>query len=99
MPHQNVTVSTSILVQELEDEIVILNLNNETYYRLDGTAARIWQLLGEYGSPDEVTGIMSEEYQVPPADLQRDVETLTAELVQLELLNWAVDEKLHLHED
>ena len=89
MLHQKVTVSTSILVQELEDEIVILNLNNETYYRLDGTAARIWQLLGTCGSIDQVIEVMSQEYQVPTGDLQCDVGTLTAELVQLDLLHLA----------
>lgn len=99
MLQQKVTVSASILVQELEDEIVILNLNNETYYRLDGTAARIWQLLGKYGSPDEVIDVMSEEYQVPTGDLQRDVETLTAELVELDLLQLAGNKKSLATED
>jgi hypothetical protein len=89
MLHQKVTVSTSILVQELEDEIVILNLNNETYYRLDGTAARIWQLLGTCGSIDGVIDVMSQEYQVPTVDLQHDVETITAEFVELDLLHLA----------
>lgn len=93
MSHQKVSVSTSILVQELEDEIVILNLKNETYYRLDGTAARIWQLLGRYGSLDEVIETMSQEYQVPTGDLQLDVETLIAELVQLDLLHFVVSDK------
>ncbi len=99
MLHQKVTVSTSILVQELEDEIVILNLNNETYFRLDGTAARIWQLLGKYGSIDQVTEVMSQEYQVPAGDLQRDVETLTAELVQSDLLHLAGSKKSPPSED
>lgn len=93
MPHRKVTVSTNILVQELEDEIVILNLNNETYYRLDGTAARIWQLLRKYGSLDEVIETMSQEYQVPSGDLQPDVEALTADLVQLDLLQVVVSDK------
>ncbi|WP_108882837.1 PqqD family peptide modification chaperone [Anderseniella sp. Alg231-50] len=84
-----VTVSTSILVQEVEDETVILNLKNENYYRLDGTAARIWQLLGKLGSRDKVTEAMASEYQVPVADLQRDVEALIAEFVQLDLLHTA----------
>lgn len=93
MPNQKVTVSTSILVQELEDEIVILNLNNETYYRLDGTAARIWQLLGKYGSLDEVIKTMSQEYQMPFGDLQPDVEALTADLVELDILQLVTGDK------
>lgn len=89
MRTQKVTVSASILVQEVRDEIVILNLDNEDYYRLDGTAARIWLLLGEHGSPDKVTEAMSAEYQVPVANLQRDVDALIVELVQLGLVQVA----------
>ncbi|MEM9473381.1 MAG: PqqD family protein [Pseudomonadota bacterium] len=95
MRTQKVTISSSILVQEVEDDIVILNLDNENYYRLDGTAARIWQLLGKHGSADKVIEAMSLEYQVPVADLQWDVEALIAELVQLDLLCVAEDEAVH----
>lgn len=95
MSSQKVAISNRILVQEVEDDIVVLNLDNENYYRLEGTAARIWQLLGEHGSIAKVIEAMSFEYQVPVADLQRDVEALIAELAQLDLLHVAEEETVH----
>ena len=73
MPDHNAIPETDILVQELENEIVILNLKNETYYRIDGAGIRMWQLIEQHASLSKVSQIMSNEYNVDTSILQEDV--------------------------
>jgi hypothetical protein len=81
-----VTLSTrvcpapAVLAQQIEDEIVLLHTHREQYFALNAVASRMWRLLGEAASLQDVFEAMHREYQVPPEDLQADLEHFIEEL-------------------
>ena len=75
-----------VILQRLNDEAVLLNMSNQQYYGLNDTGTRMWELLMELGEPSKVVTQLQEEYSVPSATLQADLETLVGELLQAGLL-------------
>ncbi len=81
-----VEIGESVILQRLNDEAVLLNMSNQQYYGLNDTGTRMWELLMELGEPSKVVTQLQEEYSVPQAKLQADLETLVGELLQAGLL-------------
>jgi hypothetical protein len=57
----------------LGEESAILNLKNSVYYGLDPVGARIWTLLQEPRSIGELRDVLIAEYEVEPAQCERDL--------------------------
>jgi hypothetical protein len=68
-----IKVSPDVLFQEINGETVLLDLKSESYFGLDVTGTRIWQLLQENDDLPAVHKIMSTEFEVEPAQLQKDL--------------------------
>jgi hypothetical protein len=75
-----VVVSTRQLSTTLGDEVVILGLDDEVYYGLDGAGARVWTLLETPRSLTEIVNVLLQEFDVTrerlTSDLRRLLETL-----------------------
>jgi hypothetical protein len=67
---------------EVGEEVVILNLADDTYYGLPEVGAFVWQLLGEPRTLPELRDAVVAEFEVEPrvceADLARLLEDLAA---------------------
>jgi hypothetical protein len=79
-----------VLHQNLQGEMVLLDLNSNTYFGLDEVGTRFWELVGADGRPGAVIDSMLQEYEVERADLEADLGRLVEELVEKGLLE--VDE-------
>jgi hypothetical protein len=64
----------------LEDEVVILHLKDGVYYGLNPLGARIWNLLQEARSVNQLRDILLQEYAVAPRRLEEDLLRLLQEL-------------------
>jgi hypothetical protein len=77
-----VTTPDGVLVRELEGESVLLNLNSESYFGLDGVGTRMWAALTASPSIEAAYETLLAEYEVEPehlrTDLSRFVEKLAA---------------------
>jgi coenzyme PQQ synthesis protein D (PqqD) len=49
---------------DLAGEVVILNLQDGVYYGLNAVGARIWKLIEEPRSVDEIRAVLLEEYDI-----------------------------------
>jgi hypothetical protein len=74
-------VNESVVFRELDAEAVLLDLQNGVYFGLDAVGTRVWTLLLEHGTPEQVCARMIEEYDVSPQVLRDDVLRLVEELV------------------
>jgi hypothetical protein len=81
-----VEIGESVIFQKLNDEAVLLNMSNQQYFGLNDTGARMWELLVTLGEPSEVVARMEQDYSVPAATLQADLESLMKELLDAGLL-------------
>lgn len=87
MKNQNYTVSNEVLSQEIAGESVLLDLQGENYFGLDSVATRMWQLIQEHQSTEQVFEKMLAEYDVTPEQLASDLEEMIGQLEKYGLVS------------
>ena len=85
-PGEGFDVPEHVVSKQIGGETVILNLESGTYFGLDAVGARIWELIGEGKSVNEVRSVMLAEFEVSEDVLDRDLERLLRDLQNHELL-------------
>jgi hypothetical protein len=82
-----VNISPDAIARRVGDELVILNVGSGTYFGLDPVGARIWELLQEGKSPQQVCDVMIDEYEVSQEVLERDITKLMKDLLAEDLIS------------
>ena len=82
----SVRVPENVVFRELDGEAVLLNLDTGTYFGLDSTGSRIWQLIVEHASLRLVWQAMQQEFEAPADVLEADLLELVDELTAKGLL-------------
>ena len=81
-----VVVSDEQVSTALGDETVILGMQDGVYYGLDAVGARIWALLATPRRVADLVRILSDEFDVSPDRLERDVLALLDDLADRDLI-------------
>jgi len=79
---RTVAVASDVVSETLDGEAVLLDLRNGVYFSLNRVGTRVWQLIQEVGEMDLVRERLLEEFEVTPAEVDRDLQRLLTELVQ-----------------
>lgn len=90
--NSQVKVSDEAVSQEVRGETVIMDLRSSQYFTLDDVATRIWQLINESCSPEEVLARLLDEYEVSEEELRGDIETLLSHLLDEGLITLVAEE-------
>lgn len=80
-----VVKKSELLESSVDDETILLSISNSKYYGLDPVAGRIWSLLEEKISIDDIIKVLMIEYDVTRKDCEKDV---------ISFVNSLADEKL-----
>jgi hypothetical protein len=89
---EKITVNSIVVVTkdqvsaDLSGEAAILNLKSGIYYGLDAVGARIWKLIQEPRSVNEINDALVQEYDVDPDRCEKDLLALLEELLSKELI-------------
>lgn len=83
--NSQVVFADTVFAQEIEGEMVLLDMNTESYFGLDSVASDIWKLLREGKTLRETYEELLEMYDVEPETLRNDLETFTKTLVDNKL--------------
>jgi hypothetical protein len=75
-----VKIPDGIVHRDLQGELVLLNLNTGVYFGLDHVGTRIWSLLQESRSLQQVLDALLQEYEVPATKGREDLLKLVAEM-------------------
>ena len=86
-----VVASRGQLSTRLSGEAVILGLRDSIYYGLDGTGARIWELVQQPAAVSDVAAVVSLEYDVDEPRATVDVLALANDLLARGLLEVVPD--------
>jgi hypothetical protein len=89
-----VVAANDQLSADLDDESVILDLESGVYYGLDAVGSRIWSLIQEPKTVNDVRDILLEEYKVDPNRCKRELYALLQELAAHGLVE--VQDETHL---
>lgn len=84
------TRDDSVIFSEISDgHAALLDTNGGVYYSLNPSGATVWQALAEPRGVDELTAVITGEYDVADEVARRDVEALLADLGQRGLVRGA----------
>jgi len=81
-----VVVPSYVLIRHLDGESVLLNLETEKYFGLDGTGTRMWEIATRALSVEAAYEKLSEEFDVEPEVLRNHLAELLGQLVENGLL-------------
>ena len=81
------TCNPDLVIQELDNETFLLNPATGDIYGLDRVSTRVWTLIGELGERELVRRQMLIDFEVDPAELDRDLDNYFAQLISLELIS------------
>jgi hypothetical protein len=83
----SIVVAAKDLVScNLADDVVILNLKDGIYYGLNSVGGRIWSLIQESRTVDQIRDAILEEYEIDPDSCERDLQVLLRDLAARELV-------------
>lgn len=72
--------SGRIAWRKVADEAVILDTETAAYYSLQDVGLRIWELIGEGRSIEEMAAVLAEEFDASEDVIRRDCEELIVRL-------------------
>jgi len=83
--NQKVRFSDDLTYREVDGEMVLLDMETESFFGLDAVACDIWKLLQEGKTLQETCDELLEIYDVDPERLRKDLETFVENLIKNEL--------------
>ena len=81
-----VRVPDEVLISNLQEESVILNLDSERYYGLDGVGTRFLSVLNESESIEAAYEVLRDEFDVDAQSLRQDLLDLIDNLLEQGIL-------------
>lgn len=82
-----VKISKEVLSQEIHGETVLMDLASEQYFGLDVVGTRVWQLLRDGKSREQLLTVMLEEFEVGREQLESDISSLLEKLISAGLIS------------
>jgi hypothetical protein len=73
--------------QELDGEVVVLDLRSSTYFVVNGSGARLWDLLADEATLEELAGELRAAYALPADVATAHVEDFLRSLERSGLLD------------
>jgi hypothetical protein len=86
LPTTVIVRSGAPLTAKIDDEVVMLDTRQSSYFGLDATGSAIWELLDEPRAVEELCAQLVERYEVDADTCLRDVLPFLDELVGAGLL-------------
>jgi hypothetical protein len=78
--------NSEVLAQRLGDEMILVHLQTNRIYRLNKTAARVWELMSAGENREALFHRLLEEFAVSSAQLVKELDGLFARLQAEKLL-------------
>ncbi len=79
-------LSTDISARAIGDETIVLSLPSSRYFTITGVGTRLFELLAEDTSVEELVGSIVDEYEVDPGTARRDIEAFLDRLRDAQIL-------------
>jgi hypothetical protein len=73
-------VPSHVLSRKAGNEVVLLNLDSEQYFGLDGVGNQLWDLIEDSTTFGQVVNDLLQEYDVDRGNLEADLRSVLTEL-------------------
>jgi hypothetical protein len=81
-----VALRPDVAFRTIDAEGVVLDLSTGTYFGLNASGTRMWQLLAEHGSLEKVVAALRREFDATAATLERDLVAFVEHLASRDLV-------------
>lgn len=78
--------STEVSARRIGDETIVLHLTASRYYSITGIGSRLFQLLADEHTADELVNVIVDEYDIDATTARRDVDAFLGKLRDARLL-------------
>lgn len=83
---KKVILNSDILEKQVDDSLILCNLNNETFYKLDAFSKKIYDTVLKSESIDGAFDRLYDQYDVESDILRSDLENLVNNLLSEEIV-------------
>lgn len=83
---ENLKITDDILSKTVNDEEVIVNLNNGTYYGLNPTGTVIWSHLKKGSARSEILEDLKSQFEIGAEELDADIDEFVTDLKNRKML-------------
>jgi hypothetical protein len=73
--------SERVVAKGVSDSLMLLNLDNGQYYKLDEVGSRVWELCDGKRTAADVISVIIDEYEGPADAIEADILELLRDLV------------------
>ena len=80
-------ISPHALVKQMGNSVVLVHLGTEKIFELNPTAARIWDLLAEGLTREDIHSRICEEFDVPGEIASQEIEELLSSLISENIIS------------
>jgi hypothetical protein len=77
---RRVTMRSDVLWQQVEGSVVMIHVDRDRCFRLNGVGSRMWELLDEHGDTDAVRERLAGEFDVGSERLAGELDAFVAQL-------------------
>jgi hypothetical protein len=81
--------SPELVFTDLDGETIMMSLENNSYYGLNPVATRIWELLSEPKSLENIVDELTSEYDITPEQCKNEVIVFLEEMINKKTINIA----------
>ncbi len=78
--------SEQITSEILDGEVMIVNLETGSYYSMTGPGTEIWQCLQLGSAPEQILGVLSENYSVSAEQIEASLKKILDQLLEEKLI-------------
>lgn len=86
-PFRQFRQSDDVVSSRLGDAGVLVHLQTNRIFELNATGVRVWELIGEGRTLDQIERLLQEEFDVTPEQVRQEVSELVAALSREGLLD------------
>lgn len=76
-----ITRHPDLLETTLDNEVVLMSIERGSYYGLENTARRIWQLIEQPRTKADLVQVLASEYDAAPEQIAQDIESFLQKLL------------------
>jgi hypothetical protein len=80
MKHKNYTIPSSVVMQKIDDEALLMDADTHLFYELNATAAVLWEVIEQYDNFDDVVTEMLAYFEVSKEELEDDLKNFMLSL-------------------
>ena len=84
--NKKIIFADTIFAQEVDGEMVLLDMDSENYFGLDGVGSAIWSAIEQKQILQDIFDVLLQEYDVEPEVLKKDLIDFVIKLEENQLI-------------